>query len=157
MPTEIQFSVSSFRTLAYLAQPFAGGSSHYTLPLVTFDSYHKQASCPVTHLGVGRWHTLTESPGAPPESQVSGVWQPQGSSCSSYLGKRRGSAECQVAPQAGLTRKSTSCCCPTLDRQPDDLTVAPGQCPEGSCGQCRTCRWDRQRKGLLTLTSSNSF
>lgn len=71
------------------------------------------------------------SPGAPPESQVSGVWLPPGSSCSSHLRNRGGHAECQVEPQAGPLRNSTSYCCPTLDKQFNDLIVAPGQSLKG--------------------------
>lgn len=33
--------------------PLASCGSHYTLPLGTSGFYHKQASCPVTHVGIG--------------------------------------------------------------------------------------------------------
>lgn len=52
-PTEILFSVSLFRTFAYLAQPPRRWWLSLYLPPGSSGSYHKQISCPVTHLGVG--------------------------------------------------------------------------------------------------------
>lgn len=145
MPTKKLFSVS-FRIFAYLAQPSCRRQLPLYLPLRASNSYHKQAFCPITPLGVRRGHTWTKLPCSPSESQA------LDSSCPRVLSVALtwdvAELDARWSPRLNSWGTAQVVRAPPLTSSLMTQPWLRASVLKSSCGQGRICR-DRQRENLI--------